>query len=140
MGITLNGSKLATDLARGGTCDPFTVCALDDDLSTLKALERLLASEGFNIKTFHEPSAFLSTVAERSCRVAILDVWMPKMNGLEVQTVLSKDAPETRVIFLSGQNDPSVRQTALNAGAIGFLRKPFDDEVLLQLVRMAVTS
>ena len=140
MGIARNGSKVAKDLAGGVACDPFTVCALDDDLSTLKALERLLASEGFNIKTFHEPSVFLSTVARQSCRVAILDVWMPKMNGLEVQTALRKDAPETRVIFLSGQNDPSVRQTALNAGAIGFLPKPFDDEVLLDLVRMAVAS
>ena len=49
-------------------------------------------------------------------------------------------APQTRVIFMSGRDDPSVRGTALEAGAFGFLSKPFDDEVFLQLVRKAVTS
>jgi DNA-binding NarL/FixJ family response regulator len=72
--------------------------------------------------------------------VAILDVWMPDMNGLEVQAVLRKDAPQTRIIFISGRDDPSVRQTALEAGAFGFLSKPFDDEVLLQLVRKALAA
>ena len=120
--------------------DKASVCLLDDDLSMLKALDRLLKSDGFNVEKFSEPAAFLSAVGKSSCRVAILDVWMPDMNGLEVQAVLRKDSPETRIIFISGRDDPSVRQTALEAGAFGFLSKPFDDEVLLQLVRKAVTS
>jgi two-component system C4-dicarboxylate transport response regulator DctD len=62
---------------------------------------------------------------------------MPDMNGLEVQSVLQKNFPDTRIIFISGRDDPSVRQAALEAGAFGFLSKPFDDEVLLQLVRKA---
>jgi len=117
-----------------------SICLLDDDLSMLKALDRLLQSEGFHVEKFSEPAAFLSTMGENSCRVVILDVWMPDMNGLEVQAVLQKDSPETRIIFISGRDDPSVSQTALEAGAFGFLSKPFDDEVLLQLVRKAVTS
>jgi FixJ family two-component response regulator len=120
--------------------DKASVCLLDDDLSMLKALDRLLKSDGFNVERFHEPAAFLSAVGKSPCRVAILDVWMPDMNGLEVQAVLRKDSPQTRIIFISGRDDPSVRQTALEAGAFGFLSKPFDDEVLLQLVRKAVTS
>ena len=120
--------------------DKASICLLDDDLSILKALERLLKSDGFHVERFHEPAAFLSAVGKSPCRVAILDVWMPDMNGLEVQAVLRKDSPETRIIFISGRDDPSVRQTALEAGAFGFLSKPFDDEVLLQLVRKAVTS
>lgn len=106
----------------------------------LKALERLLKSDGFNVERFHEPAAFLAAVGKAPCRVAILDVWMPDMNGLEVQAALRKDSPETRIIFISGRDDPSVRQTALEAGAFGFLSKPFDDEAFLQLVRKAVTS
>jgi FixJ family two-component response regulator len=120
--------------------DKASVCLLDDDLSILKALERLLKSDGFNVERFSNPAAFLSAVGKTSCRLAILDVWMPDMNGLEVQAALRKDSPETRIIFISGRDDPSVRQTALEAGAFGFLSKPFDDEVLLQLVRKAVTS
>ena len=120
--------------------DQASVCLLDDDLSMLKALDRLLKSDGFNVERFHEPAAFLSAVGKSPCRVAILDVWMPDMNGLEVQAALRKTAPETRVIFMSGRDDPAVRETALEAGAYGFLSKPFDDEVFLQLVRKAVTA
>jgi FixJ family two-component response regulator len=120
--------------------DKASICLLDDDLSMLKALDRLLKSDGFNVERFHEPAAFLSAVGKTPCRVAILDVWMPDMNGLEVQAVLRKDSPETRIIFISGRDDPSVRQTALEGGAFGFLSKPFDDEFLLQLVRKAVTT
>ena len=125
-----------------GVCafDEGFICLLDDDLSLLKALDRLLTSDGFNVERFHEPAAFLSAVGKSSCRVAILDVWMPNMNGLEVQAALRKDSPETRIIFISGRDDPSVRQAALEAGAFGFLSKPFDDEVLLQLVRKALTA
>lgn len=120
--------------------DKASICLLDDDLSMLKALERLLKSDGFNVERFNDPAAFLTAVENNPCRVAILDVWMPDMNGLEVQATLRKDSPETRIIFISGRDDPSVRQTALEAGAFGFLSKPFDDEVLLQLVRKAVTA
>ena len=59
------------------------------------------------------------------------------MNGLEVQAALRNESPETRIIFISGRDDPSVRQAALEAGAFGFLSKPFDDETLLQLVHRA---
>jgi FixJ family two-component response regulator len=120
--------------------DKAAVCLLDDDLSMLKALDRLLKSEGFNVEKFSEPEAFLAGIGQGSCRLAILDVWMPDMNGLEVQAVLRKDSPETRIIFISGRDDPSVRQTALEGGAFGFLSKPFDDEALLQLVRKALAA
>jgi FixJ family two-component response regulator len=118
-------------------CDA-SICVLDDDLSMLKALDRLLKSEGFSVEKFSEPAAFLASIGQASCRLAILDVWMPDMNGLEVQEALLKDSPETRIIFISGRDDLSVRETALNAGAFGFLSKPFDDEALLQLVRKAL--
>lgn len=116
------------------------ICLLDDDLSMLKALDRLLKSEGFDVEKFSDPAAFLASIGQASCRLAILDVWMPDMNGLEVQEALLKDSPETRIIFISGRDDPSVRETALEAGAFGFLSKPFDDEALLQLVRKALAS
>jgi FixJ family two-component response regulator len=122
------------------TFDNASICLLDDDLSMLKALDRLLKSDGFHVERFSEPNAFLSAMTNTPCRVAILDVWMPDMNGLEVQAVLRRESPQTRIIFISGRDDPSVRQAALEAGAYGFLSKPFDDEVLLQLVRKAVTS
>lgn len=120
--------------------DAPSICLLDDDLSMLKALDRLLKSDGFNVEKFSDPAAFLSSMGEATCRLAILDVWMPDMNGLEVQEALRIDSPDTRIIFISGRDDPSVRQAALDAGAFGFLSKPFDDETFLQLVRKAVAA
>ena len=120
--------------------DKAFVCLLDDDLSMLKALDRLLKAEGFKVAKFNNPIAFLSAMERGGCTVAILDVWMPEMNGLEVQSELRKDSPDTRIIFISGRDDPSIRQAALEAGAFGFLSKPFDDEILLALVRKAAAA
>jgi FixJ family two-component response regulator len=114
-----------------------SISVLDDDVSMLKALDRLLKAAGFRVEKFNNPTAFLSAVEQDGCGVVILDVWMPEMNGLEVQSVLRQGSPETRIIFITGREDPSVRQAALDAGAFGFLSKPFDDETLLALVRKA---
>jgi FixJ family two-component response regulator len=113
---------------------------LDDDASMLKALDRLLRSAGFCVKKFNASAAFLSNLELEPCRVAVLDIWMPDMNGLKVQSCLRRNSPETRIIFITGRDDPSVRQTALDAGAFGFLSKPFNDETLLQLIRKAAAT
>ena len=113
------------------------IWVLDDDASMLKAMGRLLASAGFAVEKFSDPAEFLSQLEYARCRVAILDVWMPDMNGLEVQACLRRDSPETRIIFMTGREDPLIRQTALDAGAFGFLSKPFEDEALVQLVHRA---
>jgi FixJ family two-component response regulator len=117
-----------------------SIWLLDDDLSMLKALGRLLNSAGLIAEKFSEPGTFLAKLKQATCRVAILDVWMPKMNGLEVQARLRRDSPETRIIFLTGRDDPTVRQTAIDAGAFAFLTKPFEDETLVQLVQKAMSS
>ena len=113
---------------------------LDDDVSMLKALGRLMSSAGLITEKFSNPIAFLARLKNAQCRVAILDVWMPQMNGLEVQARLRRESPETEIIFITGRDDPSVRQNALNAGAFAFLTKPFEDETLVQLVQKAMSS
>jgi len=127
------GSRLSASSRNG-------IWLLDDDASMLKALGRLLNSAGFTVEKFSNPADFLSELERRECRVAVLDVWMPDMNGLEVQACLRRDSPETRIIFISGRDDPAVRRTALEGGAFGFLSKPFDDEVFLQLIRKAAAA
>jgi FixJ family two-component response regulator len=111
---------------------------LDDDASMLKALGRLLNSAGFSVEKFNHPAAFLARLEQATCRVAVLDVWMPVMNGLDVQASLRENSPETRIIFMTGRDDPSVRQTALDAGAFAFLAKPFEDEVMVKAVHKAL--
>ncbi len=117
-----------------------SIWLLDDDLSMLRALGRLMDSAGFDVEKFSDPTAFLARLKQAKCRLAVLDVWMPQMSGLEVQERLRQDSPATRVIFVTGRDDPMARQTAIEAGAFAFLAKPFDDEVLMQLIREAVAT
>jgi FixJ family two-component response regulator len=129
--------------AKGGpltASDRDSIWLLDDDLSMLKALGRLLRSAGLIAEKFSDPAVLLANLKQARCRLAILDVWMPKMNGLEVQARLRQDSPETRIIFLTGRDDPSVRETALTAGAFAVLNKPFEDVALVQLVQEAMSS
>ena len=117
------------------SCDG--IWLLDDDVSMLKALGRLMTSAGLIAEKFSDPIAFLARLEQATCRVAVLDVWMPVMNGLEVQACLRRDSPETRIIFMTGRDDPSVRQTAFDGGAFAFLTKPFEDEDLVKVVHEA---
>ena len=114
------------------------ICLLDDDPSVLKAVGRLLSSAGWQAQQFSDPDKFLEYAKIHRAPVAVIDVWMPIMSGLEVQSRLKELSPSTRVIIFTGKDDPLVRSTALNAGASAFLTKPFDDEELLTAVRLAL--
>jgi two-component system response regulator HydG len=113
---------------------------LDDDPSVLKGLGRLFASSGLNAEKFSDPEEFLLYVRTHGPAVALVDVHMPQMSGLEVQSRLRELSPSTRVIIFTGKDDPLVRSTALNGGASAFFTKPFDDEALLTAVRLAFAS
>lgn len=122
--------------------DPATslICLLDDDPSVLKALGRLLSSAGLRAEPFSDPEQFLQYAKIHRSPVAVIDIWMPMMNGLEVQSRLHEISPSTRVIIVTGKADPLVRSTAISAGALAFLTKPFDDEELVTSVRLALAS
>jgi FixJ family two-component response regulator len=120
--------------------DGFVVCLLDDDPSVLKGLGRLFASADLLAETFSDPEDFLRYARTHRPVIALIDVHMPQMNGLEVQSQLREVSPSTRVIIFTGKDDPLVRSTALNAGASAFFTKPFDDEEILTAVRLALAS
>ena len=123
------------------TIEPATeaICLLDDDPAVLKSITRLLACEGFAVRPFSEPKNFLAHIQEHhSVRLAILDVWMEEMNGLEIQAEVSNISAQTRVIIITADANPVTKNTALSAGAIAFFIKPFDDEEFLTAVRSAI--
>ena len=104
----------------------------------LKGLGRLFASADLNAQKFSDPEEFLRYVQTHRPAVVLIDVHMPQMSGLEVQSRLSKISPSTRVIIFTGKDDPLVQSTALNGGASAFFTKPFNDEELLTAVRLAL--
>ena len=117
-----------------------TVFLLDDDSSVLKSTGRLLDSAGWKVAVFTNPMAFLEQAAMHSPDVAVIDMLMPEMSGLEVQTRLRRVSPSTRVIVLTAKDDPSVRRTAMNAGASAFFIKGVESGEFLAGVKAAVDS
>jgi FixJ family two-component response regulator len=113
------------------------VYVLDDDASLLKSVRRLLDAAGYNVEAFTHPIEFLNQAALRRPEVAVIDICMPEMNGLEVQARLRTISPSTRVIILTAKDDPSVRTLAMNAGASAFLTKGVDDKEFLNGIKAA---
>ncbi|ANB72748.1 histidine kinase [Paraburkholderia phytofirmans OLGA172] len=115
------------------------VAVVDDDESVCRAIKRLLRSIGIKAETFSSGEEFLGTLSSTaSYRPAcvILDFQMPGINGLELQRRLAPtDLP---VIFITAHDDPAVREKALASGAAGYLRKPFNDAILLKAVEIAL--
>jgi two-component system response regulator FixJ len=120
--------------------ETLAVCLLDDDTSILKATRRLLDSAGWEVEAFTDPIAFLEHAAMHCPSVAVIDIRMPDMNGLEVQMRLRRVAPSTRVIVLTGKDDPAVRTTAMNAGAFSFFIKGVDNKEFLAGIKAAADS
>ena len=117
-----------------------TVYLLDDDSSVLKSTGRLLDSAGWKVEVFSDPIAFLEHAATHCPQLAVIDILMPDMNGLEVQARLRHVSPSTRVIVLTAKDDPSVRRTAMNAGASAFFIKGVESGKFLAGVRAAADS
>ena len=115
-----------------------TICVLDDDPSVLKAMRRLLRSAGLQVLAFNEAYAFLQHAESNGIGLAIVDIWMPEVNGLEVQQRLHEIAPTTPVIMMTGRDAPAMQSVALAQGAVAFFAKPFADEALLSAIREAL--
>jgi len=120
--------------------ESLAVYLLDDDTSVLRATSRLLDSAGWKVESFTDPIAFLEHAAMHCPDVAVIDILMPEMNGLEVQTRLRRVSPSTRVIVLTAKDDPSVRRTAINAGASAFFIKGVESSEFLAGVKAAADS
>jgi FixJ family two-component response regulator len=114
-----------------------TVYLLDDDSSILKSTGRLLDSAGWKVEVFTDPIAFLEQAATHYPDVAVIDILMPEISGLEVQTRLRSISPSTRVIVLTGKDDPSVRRMAMNRGASAFFIKGVESSEFLAGVKAA---
>jgi FixJ family two-component response regulator len=131
---------LAICMTSSEKSDREIVCLVDDDLSVLKSIERLLASDGLSVRGFNKPKEFLSHVQAHSVPVVILDIWMEEMSGLELQVQLSGLSPGTRVIIITGRDDSAAKLTALQMGVVAFFPKPFDDDQFLKAVRDALAT
>ena len=114
------------------------ISIVDDDESIREALKSLLGSVGFRAEVFASAEEFLNSSRMLDTECLILDVWMPGMSGLELQSALSSAESRTPIVFISAHDDEQVRTRALNAGAVDFLHKPFSEEALLNGIQSAL--
>ena len=115
-----------------------SLCIIDDDESVRRATTCLLQSLGYVAPTFASAEEFLHSpyVDEASC--LIVDVNMPRMGGLDLQSLLRAKGLRTPIIFITAYAEERVRSRALDAGAIGYLDKPFDSETLIKCLDLAL--
>jgi FixJ family two-component response regulator len=113
------------------------VCVIDDDASLLRALQRLLGASGFHVKAFSSAEEFLArNVAPVGCLV--LDVHLGGLSGFELHDRLVSAGRRIPVVFITAHDDSLTRERARRAGAIDYLRKPFNDEILIAGINRAL--
>lgn len=115
-----------------------TVFIVDDDVSVRESLEEMIRNEGWIAVAFPTAEEFLSYPRRDEPSCLILDVNLPKLNGLDLQAKLSADRLVMPIIFITGYGDIPMSVKAMKAGAFEFLEKPFSDDVLLSAIRHAI--
>ena len=113
------------------------VFVVDDDVSVRESLELLVKSAGWRAETFATAQEFLSRARTTVPCCLVLDVTLPGLSGLELQTSLA-ERTDMPIIFISGHADVPMTVRAMKAGAVEFLTKPFSDDVLLTALRGAI--
>jgi FixJ family two-component response regulator len=109
------------------------VAVVDDDASFRKAVGRLVRLWGFRTATFASAEEYLQTGVSTDC--IVLDLHLEGMSGLELQSLLSAERKAVPIIFVTAMDDPVARARALNAGAVAYLEKPFDESRLLEVLQ-----
>lgn len=107
------------------------VALVDDEASIRRALVRLVNSAGLEAMPFGSGVDFLKAMPIAGLRCVVLDVHLPDLDGLDVQTRLAQTWPEVPVIFITGHEDPEAQRRALAARPLAFLTKPVDSAALL---------
>jgi FixJ family two-component response regulator len=132
------GKHLAQDSpATTGSANQ-VVAVVDDDGSARTALARLMKSNGIETAAFASARDFLQAANPENLGCAVIDLWMPDINGLALQQELERRFPCLSVIFVSGNGNVKTSVSAMKAGAVDFLEKPVRKEALLKAVRAAL--
>jgi FixJ family two-component response regulator len=111
------------------------ISVVDDDESIRRTTTLLIESFGFRAAAFESADGFLRSGQLHDTACLIVDVQMPGMNGLQLQSHLAAEGRGIPIIFITAYDDRESCRRAMQAGAVAFLGKPFSDEQLLQTIR-----
>ena len=114
------------------------ISIVDDDLSVRRALRRLVRSAGYAVETFASAHEFLDSLPSGRTACLVLDIHLEGMSGFELQERMAADPVPIPVIFITAQDDAATRERARQTTASAYLRKPFDEQVLLAAIGTAI--
>jgi two-component system response regulator FixJ len=112
---------------------------IDDDEHVRRAVAFLLGTAGFAVKLHESATAFFAGLDRQQPGCIVSDVRMPGMDGVELLRRLKEEGADMPMIIMTGHADVALAVAAMKAGAVDFIEKPFDDEVLLSAVRLALS-
>jgi FixJ family two-component response regulator len=114
------------------------ISIVDDDDSVRASIDSLVRSLGFTARSFASADAFLRSPRMTETQCLISDVQMPNMSGIELQNVLVAQGSAIPIIFITAFPDESIERIAMQAGAVCFLNKPFDGQVMIKCLYKAM--
>ena len=114
------------------------IAVVDDEASVRAALGRLLRLARYEVEAFASGEEFIASLAIRRPACALLDINMPVMSGLDVQSRLRAMGIQVPVVFITGSDDPSLSQKVVAEGGIRLLRKPFSNAELVEAIEVAL--
>jgi len=114
------------------------ISVVDDDESIRSAMENLVSSFGFDVCTFDSAEQYLNSAQRRATSCIVSDIQMPGTTGIEMKRHLLAQNDHTPIIFITAYPQPETRKSALDAGAICFLVKPFDGATLINCIERAL--
>ena len=120
--------------------DTDIVHVVDDDEAMRDSMAFLLRAENFQVQTYADATAFLNALPQIKVGCVVTDVRMPGMSGIELLQRLRELKVSLPVIVISGHGDVPLAVEAMKTGALDFIEKPFDDDVFLRAVRLALSA
>jgi len=119
---------------------PPLIAVVEDESSVRKALARLLRAAGLGADTYASGEAFLQAMPDRAPDCLLLDLQLPGLNGLAVQLRLRQSGLKLPIVFITAAESLEDREHALHSGALAWLPKPVNDQVLLDTIKLALSQ
>jgi len=128
------GEKVVQETNLGATTEAIRVALVEDDEPFQRALVFQLGTAGFQVAPYNSAEEFLNDIDAAAFDCIVVDNFLPRMNGLELQAALYSAVPFASIVFISGHSDLSLGMHAMRKGAVDFLEKPLDEEALVSSI------
>jgi FixJ family two-component response regulator len=128
------GAKGVQEIKPQATSERIRVAVIEDDDSVRQALSFQLRTAGFEVAAYSSAEELLAASVANEFDCVVADIYLPRMNGLQLQEELNRTIPYASIVFITGHGDLSLGMQAMRKGAVDFLEKPLDDGALLSSI------